>query len=464
MLSAGSQSKLVKAIPSALHQHPNWRLQSAWNYAQVGLLALPLTPSLGILVLLLACGQTWRQQYHTIVRRPLNWGLALVSVWLVITTCFAYDRLDALIGLANFLPYFFVFAGYSALVQTPAQLRQWAWILVVTSVPVVVIGLGQLFWGWSLHFQFLWIVFNWAIEPHGNPPGRMASVFMYANTLAAYLVVVFTLGLGLWFENLQTLADHRLKELTIQRHVPLNAWLRLGFLSVAVIGNLVALILTDSRNAWAIAVFAGLSFALYQGWRWLIAGVAIAAGSVVCAAFGPKPIRQWLRIIIPAFFWARLTDQLYPNRPPVLLRKTQWEFAWSLAQQHPWLGWGLRNFTPLYQAHMHVWLGHPHNFLLMLAAETGIPSAIFFCGWVFWIVVQGIQILRDWAVAPATLERQSVRDQLIFFSYLVAFFACILCNTVDVTVFDEQTNSLGWLLLSAICGVVYQRRAIGTKG
>jgi len=436
-----------------LLRHPDEQLQSAWNYAQLGLLFLPLWPLIGILVLLLGCGQTWRRQYHLIVRRPLNWGLAIFSIWLVITTGFAYDRSYAFPGIFNFLPYFLVFTGYSALIQTPVQLRRWAGILVVTSVPVVTIGLGQIFWGWASHSQVVEFLWGGAIKPTGNPPGRMASVFMYANTLAGYLVIVFSLGLGLWIENLQTL--------TAKRHIPPTTWLRLGFLSLVVVGNLVALILTDSRNAWAIAALIGLAFALYQGWRWLIAGVAIATGSILAAAFGPSPVQQWLRAVIPVFFWARLTDQMYPDRPLPTLRQTQWQFAWSLTQQHPWLGWGLRNFTPLYQAKMHVWLGHPHDFLLMLTAETGIPFAVFFCTWVSWIVIQACQMLHDWTdMASSASGQQLSRDRLSFFSYLVAFLACVLCNLVDVTVFDTRLNSLGWLLLSAICGVVYHRRAI----
>ena len=428
-------------------------MQVAWKYAQLGLLVLPLWPLIGVLMLLLGCGQTWRRQYRSILRRPLNWGLAIFSVWLVITAGFAYDKSYAFVGLFNFLPYFLVFTGYSSLIQTPFQLRRWAEILVVTSVPVVIIGLGQMFWSWASDSQFVEFLWGGAIKPTGSPPGRMASIFMYANTLAGYLVVVFSLGLGLWIENLQTL--------NAKRPVPRATWLRLGFLSVAVVGNLVALILTDSRNAWAIAVFIGLAFAVYQGWRWLVAGVAIAASSILGAAFGPPLVRQWLRTIIPTFFWARLTDQLY-QRPLTTLRQTQWEFAWSLSQQHPWLGWGLRNFTPLYQAHTQVWLGHPHNFLLMLTAETGIPFAIFFCAWVSCIVIEGFQILRDWTGIAASALGQQLSERLIFFSYLVAFLACVLCNLVDVTVFDVRLNSLGWLLLSAICGVVYHRRA--TKG
>ncbi len=450
--------------------HPNHRLQIPWNYAQLGLLIFPIIPSLGALGIFLALIGTWRKKYRKIINRPLNWGLAILAIWLVIAANFAFYRSDAFLGLFNFLPFFGFFAAFSVLIQTPAQLQRLASILVVTSLPVVTLGLGQLFWGWVTPVQLQGIL-GWAITPNGNPPGRIASVFMYANVLAGYLVIVFILGLGLW---IQTYNETRVKgqgtrgkKLNASSHLSPqrsqarypNAFASLLFLSMAVIGNLVALILTNSRNAWAIAIFASLAFAVYQGWRWLVAGVAAIAGSILWAAFGPSPIQQWLRQVVPAFFWARLTDQLYPDRPLALLRTTQWQFAWAWTQQRPWTGWGLRSFTPLYEQQMHVWLGHPHNFLLMLTVEIGIPAAVFFCCRTFWIIVQGIQLLRDWSVVAGLDRQQLAQDKLIVFSYLVAFLACILFNTVDVSLFDLRLNTLGWLLLSAISGVVYNERA-----
>ena len=427
-----------------LQRHSVAKLQTAWNCAQLGLFVFPLIPWLGSLGIVFALVSTWQQQFHKIIHRPRNWGLAIVASLLVITTGFALDRWVAFLGLFNFLPFFGLFAAFSALIQTPAQLRQLAWIMIVTSVPVVMIGLGQLFLDWVSPDR-LQAVLGWELQSKGNPTGRMASVFMYANVLAGYLVIVYILGLGLWIETYQSARQTgRMHRTRVAPHLPCL------FLSVTIIGIFVALILTNSRNAWAIAVCASLAFALYQGWRWLVAGVAGVAGSVLLAAFGPSPLQQWLRTVVPAFFWARLTDQLYPDRPVVLLRTTQWQFAWSLTTQRPWTGWGLRNFTPIYETQMHVWLGHPHNFLLMLTAETGLPTAVLFCGWVSWVILEGVFVLRNWSIGVAGRQAQ---DRLIFFSYLVAFLACVLFNTVDVSLFDLRLNILGWLLLSAICGV-----------
>jgi O-antigen ligase len=433
-------------------RHVNFSLQSRWKSARLGLAIFPLIPLLGAISLGWATLGTLLQQYRVVVSRPLNRGFMLLSVLLILSASFAYNRVEAFLGLFNFLPYFLFFASFSVLIQTVAQLRQLSWMLVITSVPVIILGLGQLLLGWATPPQG-WIGFlGWAIAPGGEPPGRMSSIFMYANSLAGYLIVVFILELGLWVEYWGLgIRDWRLKiGKTFQSPVssPLSPAPFL-FLTLAILLNLVALILTNSRNAWAIAMFACLAFALYQGWRILVAAVTGVVASVLLAAFAPTPIALLFRQFIPRFFWARLNDQLYPDRPIALLRKTQWQFAVSMAQERPWTGWGLRNFTVLYEAKMQIWLGHPHSLFLMLFAETGVPATLVFCGLLCWIFVGGVRLLKNSKFAEG-------KDKTILFSYLVVLMGWVLFNTVDVSLFDFRLNVISWLLLSALAGVVYR--------
>ena len=507
-------------LKSRLQKHPDRRLQVPWNFAQVGMLIFPLIPILGALGLFLGLAGTCKQKFRQISRRPLNRGFAILSGLLVITAVFANNRIEAFLGLYNFLPFFILFAAFSSLIQTSAQLRQLSWIIVISSIPVIILGLGQQFLGWSGIDQ-LQPVFGWVLEPKGNPPGRMASVFMYANILACYLTIAFILAMGLWMgegfrrkKEGTTRILTRIHGLIIEQKSGVRSQesegrgsreegilmpnaqcpitdsqfqipnYRFLFLSFAAIVQAVALIFTNSRNAWGLAVLAVLAFAFYAGYKKLLAAVFSVASTVFLSAFGPEPLRQYLRIIVSPFFWARLTDEKFPNRPTATLRTTQWEFAWSMTQQRPWTGWGLRNFTPLYQAQMQEWLGHPHSLILMLTAETGIPATLLLFGLVGWVLARGVWLLAHWPLCPAdikdeqiaTLEKaenaldlnqksiinstnqvacQDLRaaDHLIFFSYLLAFVACTLFNTVDVTLFDFRLNTTSWLLLAAICGV-----------
>ncbi|MEP0815824.1 MULTISPECIES: O-antigen ligase [Trichocoleus] len=453
-----------------LQTHPQRHLQMPWHWVQIGLLLFPFSPLLGGLSLLGAAIATWIKQATWIKRRPFNRGLAVLSLWFVVAAIFAYDRTAALLGLANFLPLFFLFTALSTLIQTPAQLRQLAWVLVLTSVPVVIIGLGQQFWGWAGHLRLLGIIVDLGVERGGNPLGRMSSIFAYANVLANYLVIAFILAIGLWIDAFpgrrsqsQSIAEPAIAALSEEPYPALNAstsssiaWGRWCFLAAVVLGNAIALLLTNSRNAWVLAGLACLTYALYLGWRWLVIAVGIAVTGIGGAAFGPAVIKAPLRLIVPAFLWARLSDELYPNRPVATLRATQWQFAWSLAEQRPFTGWGLRNFTPLYQAKWQVFMGHPHSLPLMLMAETGVFATLLLVGLVGWMVYRGVRLFLSWNPASDPLQQS---DRLILFTYLVAFLACSLFNLFDVTLFDIRINVLGWLLLAAICGLVERQQA-----
>ncbi|MGM3307937.1 O-antigen ligase family protein [Anabaena sp. WFMT] len=424
--------------------HPNSSLQPAWNCLQFGLLVFPLNPFLGAVTISLAALITWAKQYRTISRRPLHRGFAVLSLLLLITTGFASHQMEAFLGLFNLLPYFFVFAGLTALIQTSAQLRQIAWIMVFGSLPVVMIGFGQLFLGWTFNLQFLWVLLDITISPGGVPLGRMSSVLMHANTLAAYLVTIFILGLGLWLENYQKLKV---------KNPPLKVSYRpIIFLTVAVFANFMALVLTNSRNGWVIAVFACVAYACYQGWQLLVAGFLSMATSILLAAFAPLAIAQFFRRFVPYFIWARVNDDMYPDRPVAMMRKTQWEFAWNLTQQHPLTGSGLRSFSGLYKAQMQIDINHPHNLFLMLSAETGLITTLLFCSLLAWILIAAIQLL--WHSKYIQLE-----NRLIFFSYIITFIGWILFNTVDVTTFDIRLSTLFWVFLAALCGVTYQYTA-----
>ncbi|MEA5516002.1 O-antigen ligase family protein [Nodularia sp. UHCC 0506] len=410
--------------------HPNPRLQTPWNVTQIGLLIFPLSPLVGGVSIFLAALRTYQLQYRNIIHCPFNWGFALLSVLLIISCSVADDKTQAFLGLFNLLPFFIGFAGLSNLIQTTAQLRQIAKIFVIGSVPVVIIGLGQMFWGWTFRLQVLWIFLDLELVSGGVPPGRMASIFMHANLFAAYLAIAFTFGLGLLLEQWQS----RSKISTI-------------LLTVLVITSFIALILTDSRNGWAIAIVACLAYALYQGWHLIIASVVGVITSVLLAAFAPSPIAETFRRFVPAYFWARLNDQMYPDRPVALMRTTQWEFAWSLTQQRPWTGWGLRSFSGLYKAQMQIDLGHPHNLFLMLSAESGLPSALLFFGCLAWIWFGGVQLWQK-------SDYLDKKDRLILFSFIVVILQWVIFNTVDVTLFDFRLNTISWFLFSALGGVV----------
>ena len=435
---------------SLLQNHPNPRWQRQWQIVQVGLFLLPFSPLLASACVLLPALTIWQQEGRKLLQHPVTKGFALLSLWLVFTSFVAFKPDLAWLGLANFLPFFLVFPALSQLIQTPAQLRQIAKILVWTALPVVVLGFGQLYGGWAGQIELPWVLVKWMLDPTGNPPGRMASLFFYANVLASYLVTIFILSLGLGIEALR--CHPRAYSRLLRPQLAILGW----GLSTAL--TAIALILTNSRNAWAVALIACLVLALYHGWRWIVGAVMAIAAVMLGAAFAPLAIAQPLRLIVPAFFWARLNDQMYRDRPVNQLRSTQWHFASSLAEQRPFTGWGLRNFTPLYEAQMQLWLGHPHSLLIMMLAETGIPGALMLFGLVGWVLVQAVSMMRGKWAEDAINRTVVGGEQDILLLFLIVFLACTLFSFLDITFFDVRINLMNWLILAAIWGVTQHNK------
>jgi O-antigen ligase len=295
------------------------------------------------------------------------------------------------------------------------------------------LGVGQLFLKWYFHWKFLaidgssGILLDWMIAKGGEPQGRMASLFYYATVLASYFVTTLTLTLGLWVDQWKT------------KRSPMM----LGILGAIAAVNFVGLFLTHSRNAWALALAVIVAFATYIGWRWVGAVVMWVIIAVLEAAYAPPPLSSWFRRIVPRVIWARINDEMF-DRPVASLRTTQWQFAWNMVKERPLTGWGLRNFSALYQDQTQFFVGHPHNLPLMLSAEMGVPATLLFYGLIGWIIYAGVMWVRQ------TRDRG---DRAMMFTYIVAFLACSLFSLFDVTFFDARINTMQWLILACIWGV-----------
>ncbi len=399
---------------------------------ELGMILLPIAPGWGVACLGIQMIMLLKQAGRQLWQQPLTWIFGAISIWLFGVTASAPYPLESLLGVANFVPFFLVFLAFSTLFNTLERLERLAWLIVAPSLAIAVLGLGELWFGWRTP-PLIWQLFGWGLTGEGNPPTRLSSTFMYANICAAYLLMAFLLGVGLW---LRDFAWGKLRQSRI-----------FLYLTVTLLLDGIALILTNSRNVWAIAFLGLFIYAIYVGWWW-ICGFATGFGTAILgASFGQTPWRDPLRQIVPYYFWGRLSDQMHRGRAIEDLRITQWQFVLDMIRQRPLTGWGIRSFTPSYEVAMNRWLGHPHNFYLMLTSEIGIPFATLLIGTIGWLYAQGVLAWR----------RLSDRgDRLLLFSYLMAFGGYVLFNTLDVTVLDLRLNLFTWLLLSAIWGLGQQ--------
>ncbi|MEL4897269.1 O-antigen ligase family protein [Crocosphaera sp. Alani8] len=418
------------------------------NTFKFGVFLLPFSADFGATALGIFLVGSWRQNYKKIISNPINWGWGLLFIWLIVTSLLASYSRYSWEGLGNFFPSLLMIASFPFFFNSFKRLYQLAWWLVLTSIPVCFLGFMQLLDGWETPL-FLHSI-GIKMTAYGHPDGRMSSVLMYANTLAFFLVVGFSLSIGLWILHYRRRSTNK---------DPLTNW-RLLILTVGILFNGMGLVLTNSRSAWGLAVLGLMAFVIYLRWYWIIFAVLLIIFLVIWAAWIPV-YQDTMRQLIPSYFWARLTDELYDDRYVTALRTTQWGVAWNMMLQRPFFGWGLRNFTPIYQEKMNVWMGHPHNLFLMLLAEIGIIGTLLFSGLVGTILGKSVLFMRK--IKTTINKNGGKRDDpsfteeeekfLLLFTYLVAFCLCIIFNLLDVSIFDLRVNLIGWLLLAAIAGI-----------
>lgn len=178
--------------------HLNW----SWKCIVIGTVSLPLFPNLGALSFVVALINIFSKEYKNLARHPLTWSWGIFSIWLIITSCFAYKPGEAFLGLANFLPFIALFIAFRWVIREVQQLFLLAWLLIFSSIPIVILGLSQLYLGWYSP-DFLPPLIGWTLRINGVPEGRMSSVFIYANLLAIYFVITLILSLGLWINGYQ---------------------------------------------------------------------------------------------------------------------------------------------------------------------------------------------------------------------------------------------------------------------
>jgi O-antigen ligase len=409
------------------------KLQPIWGLFLAGAIALPYT-TLGAIPVAVGLFLIIRLNIPEIRADRLNKVLTCLSLAIVAISLLSVDYLESLVFTVNIFPFFVFFAGYQYLFKHPDALRKLAWVIILASIPIVIMGFSQIWGNWSLDLKASSIqVLD--VRKLGMPPGRMASIFYHANALANYLQPISTLGMGLWLDLYPR----------FKREPKLFAAKFYG-LSCYIVVTLLALVLTSARTGWLTMVLSILAIVIYQKGYAIIAAISLVISLIFGAAYAPDPAKTGLRQIVPSYFWARINDEMYPNRPTADTRESIFQFAGQLIAAKPWSGWGLQTFGNLYRAKTGLYINHPHNLLLSLSYGLGLPITIFLMavmGYIFYVAIRGFTCLPDrWK-----------SDKSIIFTYIVAAIGMIGMNMTDITIFVLPLNFMFWSILIAVYAI-----------
>jgi hypothetical protein len=347
-------------------------------------------------------------------------GFVLLSGLLALNVMVAVDRGEAFLQLANFLPFFVWFGVLPFLLRGMEQLQQVATALVIGSLPINLISVGEYFlkapWLPREIRRLPWIA--WVRSaPH---KGRAMLMFGHPNAMASYLVVILGLGLGLILYEWARRSPDDVS----------SVWsLRPRMLYLATFLNLVGLFTAGSRNGLGIAIGQLLLFVLFarshrRGMLTGLIGLAGFVGGAMVLGIGGRSLDlgSWT------------TDP----------RIRVWQIALEMTQSRPWLGWGLGSYKLLYPSYPHdpeySYIGHPHNFWLLMSSEAGIPAMLLLTALVGYCGYRG---------ARAVIDAKS-SDRALFGGYAIAFVGYSVFSLFDVTLYNAQLNLVNWLVLAGL--------------
>ena len=385
-------------------------------------------------------GMGWRFKRSCL--DPLTRGsLALVTVGMLASTYTAMDRGEAALQLANFLPFFWLFATLPILLRSPLYQATLSRHLVLASIPINAIAIVEYAAKNNLlpsSFQSWTIIAQWQAAPH---IGRAMVMFDHPNVLANYSIIVFGLGLGLLRHRLTTAAAPPSSPAhpSASSGPSLSAsWLvSMGWWGGATFFNLVGLFCSGSRNGILIALSQLLLFILVVKLNrlvLLIGGLSLAGLGIGIAFLG-----LGTRTI-------GITQVMDDPRVGV------WKIAFDLIQSKPWLGWGPGSFKFLYPPRLvdpeYQTVFHPHNFWLLLGAEYGILVTVLLTIAIAFICYRGVRVWWESRPSHATTDHRI--HAAVFCGYSLALWGSIGFSVLDVTLYDARINTMNWFLLAAV--------------
>jgi O-antigen ligase len=366
-------------------------------------------------------------------------SLIAIAGLLILSSFFAARPDEAFLQLANWLPYFFLFAVLPFLLQKTERLAQLATDIVLAAIPINLLAAVE----FGLRSSTLprWLrQIDWIAWVRSRPhAGRAMVMFTHPNSLANYLVLVLGLGLGLiGYEILR----QRSGEVKGDRRI----WLVL--LSAATYLNLVGIFCSGSRNGLAVAILQIVIFSFCSRTKWIVGLTGLLGG---------------LGILIGATQWgiggrslSSIGDWIHDPR------FRAWGIAVDLIRERPLLGWGLGNYkfqfperlvaaypeciadraTPQAIAVACADVAHPHNFWLLVGSEAGLIALMAIVAFAGYLCFRSVWRLLQ--------TKSTIPERAILLAYLLAFLGCIAFACFDVTFYDARLNVMNWLILAGL--------------
>ena len=400
-----------------------------------GVFFLASAVGISILLLTIAVLLSFLRPYK-FLKDKWNFPLFLCGLWMSISTIIHFQRYEeyinldidpklSLIGLANWIPFFFCFWGFQNYLNTPKKRLIASKILISGSVPVIFSGILQLL-NINGPFEFFFGLVVWFQKPIQDI-GSIAGLFNNQNYAGLWMVLVWPFCLSELI-----LPSKRLLRIIIL--------FTLSFLFVSFI------FLTDSRNAILGLILSSPIVLGYTNLIWylpIIFLIFLLLGLTVLPII-PIEIKIFMESIIPTRIYTLFPEigfeniQSYP-------RINKWISSINYISKKPLFGWGAASFPILYSFKGESF-GHAHNLPIEIAISYGtIPSIIIFS---FYGAILYLSFRKIFQLSRINeLELYYFLNNKAWFA---AFLIFLISHLFDIQYFDARISTLSWILVAGL--------------
>tara|TARA_A100001388_G_C28726230_1_gene479078 strand:- start:7 stop:1329 length:1323 start_codon:yes stop_codon:yes gene_type:complete len=413
-----------------------------------GIFFLASAVGISILLLLISVIISF-QKPHDFIKDKWNYPLLFCGILMLISTCIHFGRYEqyvdlgidpklSLIGLFNWLPFFFCFWGFQNYLNSPKKRLITTRLLISGSIPVIFSGILQLL-NINGPFELFYGLVVWFQKPI-NDIGSLAGLFNNQNYAGLWMVLVWPFCLS------ELYSPHKinLKKLTL---------LIISILFVCFI------FLTDSRNAILSLIISSPIILGTSNLVWYLPAIFLGFSllGLTILPIIPNEIKLFMESIIPSRIYT-LFPEIGLNNINSYPRINKWITSLSLIFQNPIFGWGAASFPILYSLNGERF-GHAHNLPIEFAISYGVlPSLIIFTfyGSILYLSLKKISQLF-----------KTNRLEISYFLNSKAWFAAslifLLSHQFDIQYFDVRISTLCWLFLSGLRCLLREKTKIDNK-
>ena len=341
-----------------------------------------------------------------------------------------WDPNLSLIGMANWIPFFWIFWACQPFINSKAKRKKFALVLISGTLPLLITGFGQFFFKWTGPFETLKGLIIWYQRPI-DIPGGLSGLFSNQNYAGSWLNLVWPFCIALTLDNTKSL---------IRKSTAICFLISLGF----------AIFLTYSRNAWTGLLITLPLVIAQEGLLWMI---------IVCILF--TVIIFFLITPIFSGDLQNILKELIPNRIILEFSKEGYQeldatrieilkSALKIMNMRPLVGVGAASFSAIYELQTNFYKGHSHNLFTELAISYGLPVTIIF---ILSIIL--ILTLSYFTIFIKDLNSKKINyfDKACWASVFVFF----LSQLVDIQYFDGKISILIWILLANLKKIIEEK-------